>query len=141
MKKFLGLMLMPALACGLALAQSNMPSNTTQTNDQVTNSTTKTITGCVQERDGSYFLTKNKHNKGGVELMGSDDVKSQVGHKVSVTGTPTVGMASEHHASTDPEDPMGTTHDSGQSADRANKDMRALNVTSIQSLADTCEKK
>jgi hypothetical protein len=140
MKKFLGFMLMPALACGIALAQSNMSSGTTaQTNDQMNNGKTKTMEGCVQERDGNYFLMNKKHKKG-VELMNSDDVKAQVGHKVSVTGTESAGTATKHHATTDSEDPMGTTHDSGQDADRLYK-VQALNVTGIQSLAGTCDMK
>lgn len=150
MKKFLGLMLMPVLACGMALAQSNMSSSTTQTsdhNDQMTNGKAKTMEGCVQERDGNYFLTTKKH-KQGIELMGSDDVKNDVGHKVSVTGTMAMNdnAMNEHHSSTSAEDPMGTTHDSGHDADYSGKHHKhvkgdMMNVTSVQSLGATCDMK
>lgn len=41
--------------------------------------------GCVAEKGGKYMLM-NKQHPDGMMLMGSEDMKPRVGHKVKVTG-------------------------------------------------------
>ncbi len=86
MKKLMGLMIMTMLACSLpALAQSNMSSDSSMKSDKMMGKT-KTVTGCISEKDGKYMITDKAHPNG-VELMSSNDLKPHVGHKVKVTGT------------------------------------------------------
>ena len=150
MKNTLRVMLMPLLACGLALAQSSMSSDTDKDKHDHMNGKTKTMTGCVQEKDGKYWLMNKKH-KDGVELMTSEDMKAHVGHKMSFTGT-MEGMSgsdmdNDHHGSTSSSDPMGTDHQSGEQAEKTGNHkkhehgMRAMNVNSMQMVSDTCDMK
>jgi hypothetical protein len=47
---------------------------------------TAKLTGCVESQGGGYALVDKKHPNG-VQLVGSQDLSSHVGHKVEVKGT------------------------------------------------------
>ncbi|HEY1800828.1 MAG TPA: hypothetical protein VGG46_07830 [Terriglobales bacterium] len=85
MKTITHAMLMFVLACSVAaMAQTGMSSDSSmKKSDQMGKSTT--MTGCLVQKDGKYLLTNEKHPDG-VQLMGSENLKPHVGHKISVTG-------------------------------------------------------
>lgn len=152
MKKAMSFMLMPMLACGLALAQSSMSSDAD--NHDHMNGKTKTMTGCVQEKDGKYWLMDKKHPNG-VELMSSEDLKAHVGHKVKVTGN--VSKMAEDGAMVSnttkadkdrptSEDPMKTSHDDSATSKHERHEMkehgmRMMNVSEMKMVSETCDMK
>ena len=154
MKNSLRWVLMPLLACGLAVAQSSMSSDTDKDKHDHMSGKTKTMTGCIQEKDGKYWLMDKKHPNG-VELMSSEDLKAHVGHKVTVTGT--MSMMDENGNSVDnmtkadkdrptSDDPMKTTHDDSAKSHHEKNEMkehgmRMMNVGNMQMVSDTCNMK
>jgi len=71
-------------ACSMSVAaQTPMSSDASMKNDSMGKK--MTITGCLSEKEGKYMLTDKKHADG-IELMGTQDLKPHIGHKVSVTG-------------------------------------------------------
>jgi hypothetical protein len=78
-------MTMLVLACSVSLFAQTSVSSDSSMKKSDSMGKQMTMTGCVAEKDGNYML-KNKKHPDGVELMSSDDLKSHVGHKVSVTG-------------------------------------------------------
>jgi hypothetical protein len=143
MKKIFGFMLMPMLACGLALAQQSATPGDT---DHVK---TKTMKGCVEQRDGNYYLVNKKGHD--VELMGND-LSAHVGHKVEVTGTmqpmsdqmtPGTTKADKDRATS--EDPDKTTHDNSATSHHEKKEMdkhnMMMSVSSVEMKSETCDMK
>jgi hypothetical protein len=65
---------------GSALAQTTTTEHAEKTGKRVV------MVGCIYQQDGKYLLMSYKQS-GGVELMSSEDLKAQVGHKVKVHGT------------------------------------------------------
>ena len=142
---------MPMLACGLAVAQSAMSSDSDKDKHEHMTGKTKTMTGCVQEKDGKYWLMDKKH-RGGVALMTLEDMKAHVGHKMAFTGTidkmDKDGMKSDH-------DSMATdstmSHEDHEKMEKAEKKedkkgmrengMRTMNVSSMKMVSETCEMK
>jgi hypothetical protein len=123
-------MLMLVLACSVtAMAQTGMSSDSSmKKSDQMGKSTT--MTGCVSEKDGKYMLTNKSHPKG-VELMGQENMKAHVGHKISVTGM------MEHMGKT--EDNM-TSNDkmSNMSMSKDNMSMMGFKVTGMKMISTQC---
>jgi hypothetical protein len=143
------IVLMATLSCGMALAQSSMYGVQDNHDKKVHDAgRTKTLKGCVQEKDGGYWLMTNKYSHG-VELLGSDEVKNQVGHKVEATGTLLLTDKADvdiaKHASKDSEDTMGNQHESGERMENDHKHVKAdrmqMNVSNIQSKSGTCDMK
>ena len=128
MKKLMYTMLMLVLACSMsALAQTDMSSGSKS--DQMSGKE-KTITGCVAEKDGKYWLVDSKHPDG-VQLTTSEDLKPHVGHKMSFTGS--MGkMDSSMSSDTSKSDDKMASHDSmGGAMD--------LKVTSMKMISEKCE--
>jgi hypothetical protein len=147
MRKELRFMLMPVLACGLAVAQSSMSSDTDKDKHDHMNGKTKTMTGCVQEKDGKYWLMDKKHPNG-VELMSSEDMKAHVGHKVSVTGTMSKMDMDKDGAMSGDSSMSKEDHEKMEKAEKKEKHekhehdgMRMMNVSSMQMVSDTCHMK
>jgi hypothetical protein len=146
MKKVLRFMLMPVLACGLAVAQSSMSSDTDKDKHHHMNSgKTKTMTGCVQEKDGKYWLMDKKHPNG-VELMSSEDMKAHVGHKVTVSGTMSkmdndAAMSGDSSMSKEDHEKMEKAEKKDKHEKHEHGGMRMMNVNNMQMVSDTCNMK
>src|SRR5277367_3837191 len=69
--------------CIPAVAQSS--GNSQMKADNMKSGKAMSMTGCISEKDGHYMMT-NKEHPDGVMLMSSNDLKSEVGHKLKVNG-------------------------------------------------------
>jgi hypothetical protein len=119
MKIRMQLTTMLMLACSVAVvAQTSMSSDSSMKKSDSMGKQ-MTMTGCVSEKDGKYMLTDKKHPDG-VELMGSEDLKPHVGHKVSVTGM------------------MEGDAMSGDSTSKDNMAMAGFKVNSMKMVSDHC---
>src|ERR1700678_3986793 len=79
----LSLIPMFVLACSMPIfAQSGMSSDSSMQNGM---GKKMSMTGCVSESNGKYMLMTKKYPEG-IMLMGSEDMKPHVGHKVMVMG-------------------------------------------------------
>ena len=87
------------------------------------------MVGCVSEKDGKYMLMNKKHPDG-MELMGSQDMKPHVGHKIKVTGMMENGSMMN-----------GDMKSDANSQDKMNGSggMMAMNVTSMKMMSDHCD--
>jgi hypothetical protein len=144
MRKILNVMLVPVLASGLALAA---PHDDKDKHDM--DGKTKSMTGCVTEKDGNYWLV-DKHHPIGYQLVSTEDMKAHVGHKVKVTGTmaPMEGDAvhtvaekyPERKAAT-PDDPQRTTQKERREKHEIKEGLYSMNVTDVSMVSDTCKVK
>ncbi len=82
---------------------------------------TMSAVGCIAEKDGKYMLM-NKQHPDGMMLMGSEDMKPHVGHKVKLTGM--MEKDSMMKGDMNSNDSMG---------------MMAMKVTSMKMMSDHCD--
>jgi hypothetical protein len=123
-------MTMLVLACSVSLfAQTSMSSDSSMKKSDSMGKQ-MTMTGCVAEKDGKYILKDKKHPDG-VELMSSDDLKSHVGHKVSVTGMMQGDSAMAG-------DKMSKDNMSKDSMAKDNMAMSGFKVTSMKMVSEKC---
>lgn len=144
MKKYisqlaLGGLLAAGMMCTTGIAQQTGSDTMNKSDNMNSGAMGKktTAVGCVAEKDGKYMLMNKKHPDG-VALMGSEDMKSHVGHKVKVTGT----MDKEPMGGEMKSDSMKS--DSGMKSDGKtmksdSMGMMAMSVTSIKMMSDHCE--
>ena len=149
MKKLFAFMLAPALACGLAMAQSSVAARDNDKQEHVNNGDTKTMTGCVKEREGRYWLVDKKHPIG-VALNSSEDLKAHEGHKISVTGmvSPLAQADAEHemkkypeHSASTPDDPLRTSKKDREESKQMKHGLQMMDVSSMQMVSDHCKMK
>jgi len=123
------------LLCMPAAAQTYGGGNSqTQGNDRSERSTAKksgtsprTITGCLTENNGKYMLT-NKDHPAGIEITSPQDLKTHVGHTVTVMGM----MQNSNGAS--PADSGNATSDKNRDANK----MPSMQVSSLKTMSTTC---
>ena len=74
-----------ALICGPMMAQQKDTANATNTKDTVTN-----VTGCLAQGDSKneYMIKDDAGKTFGLRAETGVDLKTHLGHKVTVTGTP-----------------------------------------------------
>ena len=118
--------------CMSASAQTSSPSDSQMKGDTMNKSDTMkeksmTMVGCVSEKDGKYMLM-NKQHPDGMELMGSEDLKPHVGHKVKVTGMMENGSMMNG----------GMKSDNMSGGKMMKHGMIAMNVTSMKMMSDQC---
>ncbi len=82
---------------------------------------TMNAVGCIAEKGGRYMLM-NKQHPDGMMLMGSEDMKPHVGHKVKLTGM--MEKDSMMKGDMNSNDSMG---------------MMAMKVTSMKMMFDHCD--
>jgi hypothetical protein len=152
MKRMLSTICMAAMYSVVAAAQSG--STTPGQADKKMDAATMTVTGCVAAgaSAGHYMLTnatsssamdkdkdeampKDKMSTMSYMLMGGNDLKPHIGHKVEVTGTMAagdMGKMSDHHKMA--KDKTMTDKD------KMSKEMvgGTLNVTSVKMISATC---
>lgn len=129
MKSAMRFLLMFVLACpAMVVAQTGMSSDSSMKKSDAMNKMT-TITGCVAEKDGHYTIT-DKNHPGGIMLMGSENMKPHVGHKISVTG-------SMEHMSNMSHSAMSADSKSNMSKD--NMGMMGLKMSSMKMVSTHCE--
>jgi hypothetical protein len=91
----------------------------------------KTLTGCIAEKNGQYWL---KTSKGNYHLMSSQDLSAHVGHEVKATGTTSMGPApggSDSDKSADNASTTGKTSSAG-------KNVRHLEVSNLDMVSEQC---
>lgn len=129
MKSAMRFLLMFVLACpAMVVAQTGMSSDSSMKKSDAMSKMT-TITGCIAEKDGHYTIA-DKNHPGGVMLMGSENMKPHVGHKMSVTG-------SMEHMSNMAHSAMSADSKSNMSKD--NMGMMGLKISSMKMVSTHCE--
>lgn len=87
----------------------------------------KTLTGCIESKDGQYWL-KTAH--GNYHLMSSQDLSAHVGHEVKATGTASMGPAPGG------DNASASASDTGKA--KAGKNVHHLEVTDLQMVSEQC---
>jgi len=150
-----------ALACTVAFAQTE-PGR--QSSQKSTKSDTVTVTGCVAEGSGGHFMLNNATTasdmKGGTTsgtsgsatsagatsgvtntasymLMGGDNLKAHVGHKVEVTGTLSNNSRGGAMSGGTPSGGSGSATSGGAMSGSA-ANAQELRVQSVKMVSATC---
>lgn len=131
MKRKINLILMLVLACSMSAIAQSSTSSDSMNKDQM-HSKKMSMTGCISEKNGKYFLT-NKEHPDGVQLMTSEDLKPHVGHMMKITG-----MIGKMDAMSD---------DSMKSDEKMSKDEKmkhdkmgmGMKVSSMKMISDHCD--
>lgn len=132
MKSAMRFLLMFVLACpAMVVAQTGMSSDSSMKKSDAMSKMT-TITGCVAEKDGHYTIA-DKNHPGGVMLMGSENMKPHVGHKMSVTGT------MEHMSNMGKMSHSAMSDDSKSNMSKDNMGTMGLKITSMKMISSHCE--
>lgn len=149
MRKAIHFMLMSTLACGIAVGQSSLSGDDKDKHDHMSSGETKTMTGCVKERDGRYWLMDKKHPIG-IALNSTEDLKAHEGHKVSVTGTVSpldqaqaekaMEKYPEHKGST-PDNPLRTTKKDREEKHEMKHGLQMMDLTNLQMESEKCKMK
>jgi hypothetical protein len=82
-----------------------------------------TMTGCIAEKNGKYMMMTKNHPEG-IQLVGSQDMSSQVGHRVSATG---MMRRMDHPAS----EAMSSNKDAAPTME--------MRVTSMKMMSEQCD--
>lgn len=88
-----------------------------------------TVTGCLSgpNDEGAYLLTNGRYKKG-LEVGGTDELKSHVGHEVKLTGT--------WASASDIGEKEGTSEAKGEKSEAKEKHFK---VSKIEHLSDSCK--
>ncbi len=88
-----------------------------------------TVTGCLSgpNDEGAYLLTNGRYKKG-LEVGGTDELKSHVGHEVKLTGT--------WASASDIGEKEGTSEAKGEKSEAKEKHFK---VSKIDHISDTCK--